>query len=225
MRKLLLLSLLAGLVSCGSDPVQTKAQFPSAVAQAICQYYWTCCADPTQRAVKITAASQADCVTQVATQYAAMYQSADEKIWDGKAAQACVDKVLLASTAPVGNTPSTTYCQRGYDPNAAVLGCTPPPILPTKTGGDSCMYSWQCKTQFCRGATTTAQGTCHNPLVGGDTCQPTEPVAAGSACVQGLVVAQKPDNSSCTYSEECISASCGGGKCVASTRFTCDGQP
>ena len=219
MRKALAIYLLASVAfSCSPDPTVSKAQFPAEIAQASCHYYFTCCVDSSQRQAKVAAATESECNGDLTSQYAASYAAADERTWDGKAAQECVDQIQMVSYKPVSGATSASYCKRGFDPAAAVLSCRM--ILPVLKAGDTgCTYNWQCTTQFCH------SGTCANPIQAGYACAKGEPCASGLACVNGVCAGQKPDGSSCTVSDECISASCGGGKCVNSTRYTCDGQP
>lgn len=207
MRKLLPMSLLAALaLSCGSDPVVDKAQFPTQIAQAVCRWYFACCDIAERGNLKMTAATELECVSQLSASYAMAYQSADATRWDGKQGLACVEKVQAASTS----------CPKAYDPASDVAACSM--ITPTAGPGYPCASNWECTTKFCK------SGVCAVAIPAGYECKPDEPCAAGLRCIEGKCKALQPDGAACTFGTECYSGACGGGQCVNSPNYTCDGR-
>ncbi len=206
MRPIALSALIALAAGCvAEDPGITKEGFAQAAAQAVCTWAFTCCDAMEQKAVAGNATDQSSCQVNLATTYAALYQTADPKAWDPKAARAQVDAVLGAAKS----------CPKAYDPMTVLSTGI---VLPNAGPGDTCSNTWQCTTKFCKGT------VCANPIKAGGTCSANEPCELGLRCVVDTCKPLQPDGAACVDGTECISGACGGGKCVNSPTYTCDGK-
>jgi hypothetical protein len=192
---------------CGKeDPGYSKNDFAAEVATASCRWVYACCDSSEQKDYLKVTQDESACVKQITTQYLDLYSSADPKIWNSQEAKACTGQIQESSKT----------CPKAYDPAVAVDKC--PLVNPTKNPGDSCATTWECTTKFCR------LGTCANPITEGNSCQGNEPCAGDLRCINGVCKALQPDNAVCTQGRECYSGACGGGKCIVSSTYTCDGR-
>jgi hypothetical protein len=205
------IALVAVLALCPActpeDPGLSKDQFSQAAAQAACTWIFACCDTAEQKNFAGNATDKSSCVVNLSTTYAALYKDADIQAWDPKAAQAQVDTVSAAAKS----------CPKTYDPMAVLSKNI---VLPNANPGDSCTNSWQCTTRFCKGT------VCANPIKSGGSCSAGEPCETNLRCVTSTNTCQalKVDNSTCVAGNECISGACGGGQCINSPTYTCDGK-
>jgi hypothetical protein len=209
MMKPIALSVLVALAAgCTTeDPGITKEGFAQAAAQAVCTWAFACCDAAEQKSVAGAASDQSSCTVNLTATYAALYVDADVKDWDPKAARAQVDTVLAAAK----------NCPKAFDAMAILsMGI----VVPSKGPGDSCTNTWQCTTRFCKNT------VCANPIKAGGSCSAGEPCEPGVRCVgdPGVCKALQPDGAACVNGNECISGACGGGQCVNSPTYTCDGK-
>jgi hypothetical protein len=138
--------------------------------------------------------------------YLSYYRDVEAAQWNAKDAVGCIDQINQA----------LADCPANFDATAEADRCNL--VASTKGPGDMCKNSWDCSTQFCK------SGVCANPLPEGTTCAEGDRCAAGLRCVNGECKGLQPDGASCTIGTECISGACGGGKCVVSANYTCDGK-
>jgi len=184
------------------DPGITKEGFASAAAQATCNWVFACC-DSAERTNY--GSDQSSCIASMSTTYTALYKDADPQAWDPKMARAQVDSVQGAAQS----------CPKSYDPTEILSTGI---VVPNAGPGDTCTNAWQCTTRFCKGT------VCANPIKEGGLCSAGEPCAAGLRCVVDTCKPLQPDGAACVDGTECISGACGGGKCVNSPTYTCDGK-
>lgn len=204
----LALVLFASLPSCfmtEEDTSIVKEDFPQQMAEASCTWIFACC-DTAERQTVTSATNQAGCVQQLRQSYQSQFLGADPGRWNGDVARAVVDAVRGA----------VETCPRSYDPAEELA--TRELVSPTKQAGDLCQNTWDCTTTFCK------SGVCANPLPSGSSCAAGEPCQSGLRCITGTCSVLQPDGALCATGTECISGACGGGKCVVSPTYTCDGQ-
>lgn len=187
------------------DPTVSKAAFPAAMAEAVCRWVTACC-DQAEQQSQPGSGSEAACQSQVSSQYANLFQGADAELWNGTEAQSLVDQINRAAEE----------CPKAFDPAYEVAKRTL--VEPTKQPGDKCTDTWDCSTKFC------LNGVCANPLAKDEACDQGEPCVAGLRCLSGVCSELQPDGAQCTTGAECISGACGGGQCVVSPTYTCDGK-
>jgi hypothetical protein len=196
------------------DTGLSKNDFAMEMAQATCNWLFHCC-DGSEREdlgkgnwsqYWQDVSTEAVCASKLSTKYFDQFRDAQASAWSTGAARSCIDGILESATS----------CPRSFDPDSALTQCNL--VTATKSPGDMCQNTWECTTKFCK------SGVCANPLKEGSTCSEKEPCTGGTRCLSGTCSALQPDNASCKQGLECISGACGGGKCVVSTTFTCDGK-
>lgn len=207
----------SAVVGCGTDdPPYEISDFSRDAAATYCAWVYgdtaleqTACCDTAEQGQQPGAGSQASCVTEVLTDFQNMFQRVQPEAWNGGAAKSCVAQIAaLAKT-----------CGRNFEINAMDLvrnNCNL--VTPTKQPGDTCTDNWDCSTAFCK------SGVCANPIPNGDPCVDGDLCADKAVCTGGACKALQPDGAACTSGTECISGACGGGQCVNSSTYTCDGQ-
>jgi len=146
-------------------------------------------------------------------------ESAGRASYDGDAAGACIDAAASMSCADFAAALAGT---------GTFAGCTNP-ITPLVDNGGACTQDYECTSDYCMGATQSADGACAAKPGSGQTCDFT--CADGLYCdfTSGSCVAQKADGMTCSTDDECQHA-CNGadpqnqidGTC--GTAMTCDGM-
>lgn len=187
------------------DPGYSKDEFAQEMARAACGWVFSCC-DNAEQSQFSTSSTEAGCRSQMRSGYSSLFLDADPQAWNPEDAFACVvaldDQVL--------------QCPHSFDLSKYLEGCNV--VAPSKNPGDFCESLWDCSTRFCK------NGVCANPLPAGAKCSEEEPCQGDLRCLVGECQALEVDGAACTTGQECISGACGGGKCVVSSTYTCDGK-
>lgn len=197
------------------DPVYQIEQFTTDMAQAYCLWIYgdsasqsPACCDSEEQKQQLGGGSYSQCLSDMQQELSASLANIDPTLWRGNVAKAC------AATA----VENALVCQRNYDLSFyKLITAECELVTPEKNPGDICASSWDCTTRFCK------SGVCANPLpedsacVEGDLCQ------GDSRCIDSVCTAPQVDGAACTSGDECISGSCGGGVCVNTTKYSCDG--
>ncbi len=198
----------AGLTFSGctlEDPGFSKDEFAQEMARAACGWVFTCC-DSAEQGEFSAASTETGCRSQMRSGYTALFSDADPQAWNMEDAYECV-----ASLDEL-----VDQCPHSLDLSKYLEGCNV--VSASKNPGDFCESLWDCSTRFCK------NGVCANPLPAGAKCNVEEPCAGDLRCLVGECRALEVDGAACTTGQECISGACGGGKCVVSSTYTCDGS-
>ncbi len=207
----------SAMVGCGSDdPPYEISDFAQDMAESYCAWAYgdatlkqTACCDGAEQGVLAGAGSQAACVTETAAMYQQVFRKVQPEVWNGDAARACVHKVANLATT----------CERNFMMTmSSMVRNECGLVTSTKKPGDTCNDDWDCSTAFCK------SGVCANPIPAGDPCVAGDICAENAICVNDVCKALQVDGAACGSGSECISGACGGGKCVNSQTYTCDGK-
>lgn len=210
MKRIIVIMAILPYVSCFSseEPSIAKQDFPLEMAKVVCEWTFNCC-DDSEMDLYMELEGTKDkneCMLQLMNEYNEIYQDADPGRWNSKEAQHCVDAMLKAANE----------CPRNFDPSYTIAQCNL--VTGTIIPGKSCQNNWECNTKFCK------NGICAYPIEAGKACSVEEPCESSLRCIEGICLAQKGNDAQCTSSQECLSGSCGGDRCVGSTTYLCDGK-
>jgi hypothetical protein len=201
----------ATLAACATeDPGLTKDFFPQAAAKAACAWIFACCDTSEQKLFAGNATDEVSCTSNLTTTYLNLYATADPNAWDPKAARAVVDTIQAASAGKA--------CPKAFDPGATLAAAQI--VTATKIPGKSCTNQWECTTHFCKNGVCALLGDLNEPCASNDQCDQQKKLR----CIQGTCQGLQPDGAKCATGNECISGACGGGQCVNSANYTCDGK-
>lgn len=204
----LVLTCAVALAACWAeeDKKYDKNEFALALAEATCTWVDSCCDAPERDTLLGSGVDRTGCIADKRSDYATYFRDASPEQWNDDEAVSCVDAISeLASS-----------CPRAFDADREVDKCNL--VTPNKNPGDMCDNSWDCTTKFCK------SGVCANPLPENSSCTEGERCMEGLKCVSGTCTGLQPDGAACATGAECISGACGGGQCVVSEKYTCDGQ-
>ena len=193
--------------SCGTtEPPYTTQSFSRGLSEAVCEWVEACC-DAAEVRNQPGDGVRVACESELYNGYQTWLSGLAEADFRGDGAQACVAALSQRASS----------CPRSFDPDELLRNCDF--AVPSLQAGDSgCTDHWQCSTRFCK------SGICTNPLALGRSCVGGEICAEGLRCIGGVCAALQPDGAFCQAGNECISGTCGGGECVVSTNYTCDGK-
>jgi hypothetical protein len=223
MKKICLASLLGALLgACGGGGGSDIAveNLGTEYARAACAKAYACCSTAELTAMGMTG-DEAACRSQMGVFMSLMSASIADSVsegrvdYSGSGAGCMVDYVDGLSCADY-STMSTGAMPSDVPDCDAML-------TPKVAKGGACTQSYECTTDYCKGATSTADGACDDlPGVGAE-C--TDECAEGYYCdtsgTTNVCAAKKANGADCTDDDECTSGTCA--TTCTTPAPTCDG--